>query len=1502
MEDTQTLHEHMRRGGVTLYEPSQESDSCGIGFVAQMHNKASHKIVRQGLELLCNLTHRGAVGANPDEGDGVGMLTHIPHRLLHDELGDALPPRGHYGVAMIFMPRDDALQKRFKQLVASLAQEHHLTIAAWRAPPLNRDVLGSLESPCIEQCIVASQKSGDELEKDLYRLRKDCEKAVGQWKDGGSHIHISSCSSRTIVYKGMMVADVFAPFYEDLTNESYETAVALVHQRFSTNTFPSWSLAQPFRLLCHNGEINTLSGNRHWLRAREFNICDDSLSDSACLDETLDLLLKNGYDLPHGMKMLIPDVWEQMEDDDERRYFAAYHALKMEAWDGPASVAFCDGGLVGAVLDRNGLRPVRYHVTQDGVVVLSSEMGGVALASSSIVRKGRLKPGEMMLVDLQKNTIVTHEDIMRDLRQRQAWRQWYESCTRPLKPTKVTHNDEPLDDAIKSAFGYTWEDESFYLIPMMTTGGEPTGSMGADTPPAVLSHRARLLFDYFKQRFAQVTNPAIDPIRESLVMSLKSFLGKRLDVWCGEPLDTTIMTLESPFLTEELWASLQKDEGTVIVNSCYEGDLAAAVSSLQQQAYEAASHGARTIVVSDRTVSSRAIAMPSLLALAAVHHHLVRHGLRCRVSLVVDSGECREPHHMALLAGYGADAIHPWLALRVVRQLARHDGRLEKELSAQEAVRNYVQALEKSLLKIMSKMGIATYRSYCGAQIFDCVGLHESVVREFFTGTVSHLSGMDLQGIADENKRRHEAAFAAKEWDDVGGDYAFRIKGEAHVWTPDTIASLQHGVRGESDERYRQFADAINEQQRQLLTLRGALEFTSKREKIALSDVESETSLMRRFATGAMSFGSISREAHSTLAVAMNRLGGKSNTGEGGEEAERFEPMDNGDSMRSAIKQVASGRFGVTAHYLVNGDDIQIKICQGAKPGEGGQLPGHKVDEVIARVRHSVKGVGLISPPPHHDIYSIEDLAQLIFDLKNVNERARISVKLASEVGVGVVAAGVAKARADHITIAGYEGGTGASPLTSIKHAGLPWELGLAETHQTLVLNRLRDRVVVQVDGGFRTGRDVAIGALLGADEFGFSTAPLIALGCLMMRKCHLNSCPVGIATQDPVLRQRFMGKPDHVVRYFYYVTQELRAIMAQLGYRRLDDMIGHSDNLTMRGDWQKRDAKVQGLNFDRLLCHVPPHEGDALHAVRAQQHPIDDVLDRTIIKDADTALNGKEAVSLSYDIGNANRSTGAMLSGEVARRHGAQGLKEDAIHVAFQGTAGQSFGAFLHQGIAFHLRGEANDYVGKGLCGGRIVIAPPEDAHHIIKESHAHSIIGNTVLYGATGGELYAAGQAGERFAVRNSGAIAVVEGAGDHCCEYMTGGIVVVLGAVGVNMAAGMSGGIAYVFDEEGVLPHHCNRQLVTLAPVSSEPYDTNHQSLTRDDWLHNPLERDAWRLYHLVMRHYHYTASSRARAILDDWHHFIGMAQKITPIDYERALTSDTMMHNSEVRHHG
>ncbi|HJO88827.1 MAG TPA: glutamate synthase large subunit [Alphaproteobacteria bacterium] len=1526
-----------------LYDPRNEHDSCGIGFVANIKNVKSHEIIRQGLTILENLTHRGAVGADPKAGDGAGILIQMPDAFLRAECvatGIDLPPEGEYGVAMLFLPpHDPAARKKCESLLEQFIVFEGQKVLGWRDVPVDNSDIGEsvrATEPIIRQLFVGRGEScpdQDAFERRLFVIRKQLENSaaelVGQIK-GMENFYIPSFSSRTLLFKGMVLSHQVRSFYKDLTDERMVSALALVHQRFSTNTFPTWSLAQPFRILCHNGEINTLRGNLNWMNARRRSMVSELLgddldkiwpliaegqSDSACIDNALELLVAGGYSLSHAMMLLIPESWSGNPLMDEtRRAFYEYYAGIMEPWDGPAAIAFTDGKQIGATLDRNGLRPARYYVTDDDLVMLASEMGVLTVPEEKIVKKWRLQPGKMFLIDLEEGRIIDDEKVKAELAAAKPYQDWLDATQFRLEDLDgdnggqlPTPDPEALLDR-QQAFGYTQEDITVFLKPMALAGIEPTGSMGTDTPLSVLSSKPKLLYTYFKQCFAQVTNPAIDPIREELVMSLASFIGPRPNL-LGSSDGGGHMRLEvrQPILTnadtEKLRHIELRTDGhfrSLTLDICTLADKGAAgmevgLAELCEKAQHAVESGVNVLVLSDRSMDEAHVALPALLAVSAVHHHLINMGLRTRTGLVIETGEARELHHLAVLAGYGAEAINPYLVFESLSAI--HAG-LEQEgecnLSEADVHRHYIKAANKAILKIMSKMGISTYQSYCGAQIFDAVGLSSEFVSSYFTGTSTIVEGVGLAEVIEETLERHRQAYGDahiyRDFLDVGGEYAFRLRGEDHMWSPETIANLQHAVRGSLPDKYRKFTALVNEQDERVMTLRGLMKLGSAGKPVPLEEVEPASEIVKRFATGAMSFGSISREAHTTMAIAMNRIGGKSNSGEGGEEPERFKPLENGDSACSAIKQVASGRFGVTAEYLVNADDIQIKICQGAKPGEGGQLPGYKVNAVIARVRHSTPGVILISPPPHHDIYSIEDLAQLIFDLKNVNHNARISVKLASEVGVGTVAAGVAKARADHVTIAGFDGGTGASPLTSIKHAGSPWEIGLAETHQTLVLNRLRGRIAVQADGGLRTGRDVVIGAMLGADEFGFATAPLIAAGCVMMRKCHLNTCPVGIATQNQELRKRFTGQPEHVINYFFFVAEEVRELMAQIGFHTFHEMIGRSDLLDMNdaiGHW-----KTKGLDYSRIL-HKPTAGADvAVYNCEEQTHDIHYILDRELMERAAPALEKGEAVKIEMPIVNTDRTFGAMLSGEVAKRYGHQGLPEDTISIHLAGTAGQSFGAFLAHGISVELAGEANDYVGKGLSGGRLVIYPPEESSLVAEDN---IIVGNTVLYGAISGECYFRGVAGERLAIRNSGAVAVIEGAGDHCCEYMTGGIVVVLGRTGRNFAAGMSGGIAYVFDEDGDFEHRCNLAMVELEPIAQEDEvpeyfvrqgdDPEIHSLV--DLMHDMTRFDAARLHCLIKRHLHYTKSMRARDILDDWEDSLPKFVKVIPIDYRRAL---------------
>ena len=1522
-----------------LYDPALAKDSCGVGFIADIKGRKSHAIVQDALTIVQNLEHRGAVGADPRAGDGAGILVQIPHKFFAKkarELGFTLPEPGRYAVVVLFLPHDDdGLRQEIMDLYAEQSARVGMELLGWRDVPTDNSTLGESvkpTEPTHRQLFIGQGEndlSEDDFERRIYILRKSISGLLYERRGRNTAVYYPvSSSCRTVIYKGMFLADQLPTYYPDLHDPDFESALALIYQRFSTNTFPAWSLAHPYRYIAHNGEINTLRGNLNWMAARQASarsplfgedihklwpISYEGQSDTACFDNALEFLVQGGYSLAHAVMMMIPEAWAGNQlMDAERRAFYEYNAALMEPWDGPAAIAFTDGRQIGATLDRNGLRPARYFVTRDDRIIMASEMGVLPIAEKDIVTKWRLQPGKMLLVDLEEGRLIPDEEIKATLARRNPYHEWLQRTQiiledlPPAKSQLALSNLSLLDR--QQAFGYTQEDIKILMTPMASTGDEPVGSMGNDTPISALSDRPKLLFTYFKQNFAQVTNPPIDPIREELVMSLVSIIGPRPNLFDLEGL-SHLKRLEArqPILTntdlEKIrWISEVGDPHfkSVTLHGVWPAEHGAAgmrpaIGELCREAEEAVRDGVNIIIISDRAASAERIPIPSLLACAAVHHHLIRKGLRTSVGLVVESGEPREVHHFSCLAGYGAEAINPYLAFETLLSMQEEAVR---KLDEREVVKRYIKSVDKGLLKVMSKMGISTYQSYCGAQIFDAVGLKSEFVSEFFTGTATRIEGVGVEEIAEETVRRHRDAFGDapvyRNALDVGGEYAYRVRGEDHVWTAPTVALLQHAARGNSYERYRAFAEMVNEQSERLLTIRGLFRIKPAEEdgraKIPLEEVEPAKNIVRRFATGAMSFGSISREAHTTLAIAMNRIGGRSNTGEGGEESDRFKPLPNGDSMRSSIKQVASGRFGVTTEYLVNSDVMQIKMAQGAKPGEGGQLPGHKVDKTIARVRHSTPGVGLISPPPHHDIYSIEDLAQLIFDLKNVNPTGDVSVKLVSEVGVGTVAAGVSKARADHVTIAGFEGGTGASPLTSIKHAGSPWEIGLAETHQTLVAQRLRGRIAVQVDGGIRTGRDVVVGALLGADEFGFATAPLIAAGCIMMRKCHLNTCPVGVATQDPVLRRRFKGQPEHIINYFFFVAEEVRELMAEMGYRTFDEMIGQVqmlDQHRLLEHW-----KAKGLDFSRLFTKPHAPRGVNVYKCEPQDHRIDRILDRKLIAQAQAALDRGAPVEITSAIKNTDRTVGAMLSGEIAKRYGHAGLPDNTIHIRLAGTAGQSFGAWLAHGVTLDLEGDANDYVGKGLSGGRIVVRPPYDAGIVPEES---IVVGNTVLYGAISGECYFRGVAGERFAVRNSGAVAVVEGAGDHCCEYMTGGVVVVLGRTGRNFAAGMSGGIAYVLDEDGTFPSRCNMAMVELEPVPDEE-DINARFYGhagdldghgRVEVMSDMSRFDARRLYLFIARHARFAGSRRAAHILENWSEYLPKFRKVMPLEYRRAL---------------
>ena len=1478
-----------------LYDPAQERDSCGIGFVANIKGQKSHDIIVKGIQVLINLTHRGACGCDPETGDGAGVLIQIPHKFFARECakrGFTLPAAGEYGVGMTFLPveRHDRLQ--CEGILERIVTEEGLTVLGWRDTPINGAAIGREarnSQPYIQQIFVSRGKgmNEDQLERKLYLVRKRAENEVAKSDlPEKSFFYMPSFSCRTIVYKGLLLAPQIANFYPELSDPDVISALCLVHQRFSTNTFPTWQLAHPYRFIAHNGEINTLRGNVNWMHARQsvlesplfgadikklFPIITPGGSDSASFDNALELLVMAGRGISHAMAMLIPEAWSGNPDmNPQKRAFYEYHASLMEPWDGPAAIAFTDGRSIGATLDRNGLRPARYLVTNDDLIIMASEAGVLPVKPEDVKLKGRLQPGKMLLVDTVGGRIISDKELKANLYGRNPYQLWIKENQvqiheLPEPPREYgTERDTLLQR--QRAFGYTDEDLKMILGPMAAKGEEPIGSMGADTPLACLSDKPQPLFNYFKQLFAQVTNPPIDPIREEMVMSLISYIGTERNILAETPQHCHTLRLPHPILTNRDLERLRRvSQGSFLATTLpmlfavEEGErgLERALGQLCRRASLAIQSGYTLLILSDRGLDRDYAPIPSLLALAAVHNHLVREETRTQVALIIESGEPREVMHFALLIGYGASAVNPYLALETLQAGQLQDTGVQPE----KAVTHFIKAINKGLLKTFSKMGISTLQSYRGAQVFEAIGLSKHLVEGYFTGTVSRIEGVDLDVLAREAILKHQHAFQPRNESDtdlaIGGTYQYRERGEYHLFNPQTIAKLQHAVRQNSFATFQEYTELIDGQNRQLTTLRGMLEIKKADEPIPLEEVEPVASIVKRFATGAMSFGSISKEAHETLALAMNRIGGKSNTGEGGEDEERF-----ADGRRSAIKQVASGRFGVTVNYLVNADELQIKMAQGAKPGEGGQLPGHKVDETIARVRHSIPGVGLISPPPHHDIYSIEDLAQLIYDLKNVNPKARIAVKLVAEVGVGTVAAGVAKAHADVVLIAGDSGGTGASPLSSIRHAGIPWELGLAETHQVLVLNDLRGRIRVQTDGKLQTGRDVVIAALLGAEEFGFSTAPLVALGCIMMRKCHLNTCPVGVATQDPALRAKFRGTPEHVINFFFFIAEQVRGYMAQMGFRTFDEMVGRVDMLDPRkalDHW-----KAKGLDLSMLLYNPQVPLRIARRCVQAQDHGLDQALDYKLIDHARETIEGGEPIVIKLPIRNIHRTVGAMLSGEIARRHGSAGLPDGTIHFQFTGSAGQSFGAFLAHGVTLELEGDANDYVGKGLSGGKLIVYPPRASNFLPEEN---IVIGNVALYGATSGEAFLNGMAGERFAVRNSGATAVVEGLGDHGCEYMTNGLVVVLGKVGRNFAAGMSGGIAFVLDDKGdFADKRCNTAAVDLESVG---------------------EADAGLLHGLIYRHVESTASPRGKWILENWEQMVPKFVKVFPHEYKRVL---------------
>ncbi|HSD61975.1 MAG TPA: glutamate synthase-related protein [Burkholderiales bacterium] len=1515
-----------------LYDPSNEHDACGVGFVVHIKGRKSHDIVQQGLQILKCLDHRGPGGA--------GVLIQIPDQLYREEMakqGVTLPSVGEYGVGMVFLPKESASRLACQEEIERAVKAEGQVLLGWRDVPVSRDMEMSpyvkAKEPVIRQIFIGRGPDvmvTDALERKLYIIRKRSGHAIQALRlKHGKEFYVPSMSARTVVYKGMLLAPQVGVYYLDLQDPRCVSALALAHQRFSTNTFPTWDLAHPFRFIAHNGEINTLRGNVNWIRARQKAIYSpvlgrdldkvwpliyDGQSDSASFDNALELLYMGGYSLAHAMMLMIPEAWEKHTlMDENRRAFYEYHAAMMEPWDGPAAVAFTDGRQIGATLDRNGLRPARYVITDDDLVIMASEVGVLPVPEAKIVKKWRLQPGKMFLIDTEQGRIIDDKELKDALANSKPYKEWNSTIRVKLDdlPAPEETAEAPAETLLdrQQAFAYTQEDLKFLMQPMAVAGEEAIGSMGNDSPLAVLSSRPKPLYSYFKQLFAQVTNPPIDPIREDLVMSLVSFIGPKpnlLDISNINPpmrleVSQPVLSCEDMEKIRHIEKYTQGKFRSHELDICYpvawgkEG-IEARLASLAAEAEDAVNSGFNVLIISDRKIDRKHVALPALLALSAVHQHLVTKGVRTSAGLVVETGSVREVHQFALLGGYGAEAVHPYLALETVKEMA---SLLPEELGEKAAVKNYIKAIGKGLLKVMSKMGISTYMSYTGAQIFEAVGLNSAFVAKYFTGTASNVEGIGVFEVAEEAIRLHRQAFGddpvLQDRLDAGGEYAWRVRGEDHMWTPEAIAKLQHATKQGSYQTYREYAAIINDQSRRHMTLRGLFEIKPGGAPVPIEEVEPAKDIVKRFATGAMSLGSISTEAHTTLAIAMNRIGGKSNTGEGGEDPRRYKtihdgdtlagvlgkdrveydiPLKAGDSLRSKIKQVASGRFGVTAEYLVNADQLQIKIAQGAKPGEGGQLPGHKVSEYIAELRFSVPGVGLISPPPHHDIYSIEDIAQLIHDLKNANPKGSVSVKLVSEVGVGTVAAGVSKAKSDHVTIAGHDGGTGASPWSSIKHAGTPWELGLAETQQTLVLNRLRGRIAVQVDGQMKTGRDVVIGGLLGADEFGFATAPLVVEGCIMMRKCHLNTCPVGVATQDPVLRRRYAGQPEHVVNYFFFVAEEVREIMAQIGIRRFDELIGRMDLLDMKKGIEH--WKARGLDFSRIF-HMPQVPADVPRRhCQAQDHGLAKALDHKLIELAQPALERGEKVRVDLPIRNVNRTVGTMLSSRVAQKHGHAGLPDDTIHITFTGSAGQSFGAFLARGITLELIGDANDYTGKGLSGGRLIVRPHADFRGNPQEN---IIIGNTVMYGSIAGEAYFRGVAGERFLVRNSGGTAVVEGVGDHGCEYMTGGTCAVLGSTGRNFAGGMSGGIAYVYDPGGNFKERCNLSMVDLEPMPAPgqtPAELRHHG-----------EDDDQILRHLLENHARYTGSDTAKAILAHWQAARALFVKVFPKEYRRAL---------------
>ena len=1488
-----------------LYHPAFEHDACGVGMICNLKGTPSHSIIENALHILDNLSHRGACGCDEKTGDGAGILMQTPHAFLSKVAGGegiTLGDAGDYAAALVFLPRKKDERAFCKEQVEAVVKAEGQVFLGWRPVPVHNEYLGDIArevEPEIEMMFIgrgAGLQDTPHFDRKLYVIRKLVERAVRESKlEEKNYFYISSLASRTLVYKGLLLADQIKPFFPDLTDPDMVSGLALVHQRYSTNTFPTWDLAQPFRFLCHNGEINTVRGNTYWMDARQYKFKSDlfgddiqklfpiitpGVSDSAALDNALELLYHTGRSLPHAMMMLIPEAWQNHATmDDDKRAFYEYHASLMEPWDGPASIPFSDGKCIGALLDRNGLRPSRYTVTKDGFVIMGSETGVIEVDPANVAYKGRLQPGKMFLVDTEQGRIIDDEEIKSEMAARRPYRAWLNKCLirfdRLPLPAKVPHADFETLQTRQKQFGYTLEDMKIILSPMAKGGKEAIGSMGDDTPLAVLSNRPRLLYDYFKQLFAQVTNPPLDAIREELVTSLHSTLGARLNLFDETADHCHQFRVDQPILSNRELAQIRemyigdiRAETLPILFKAADGTagLKQALDELFDAAVKAVDDGATILILSDRGANEEMAPIPALLASAGVHHHLIREHRRVQCNLVLESGEPREVHHFCTLVGYGIGAINPYLAFETIEDMIAR-GSLP-DVPPETAKKHFSKAVGTGMLKVMSKMGISTLKSYHGAQIFEAVGLHQEVIDRYFTATPSRIGGVGLDTLAEEALMRHHHAYPEEQIPeklglDVGGLYQWRRNGEYHQFNPLTVAKLQQATKVRDEKSYLEYADLINQANAHIGTLRGLLEFKEDGHEIPLDEVEPWTEIVKRFKTGAMSYGSISKEAHESLAIAMNEIGGKSNSGEGGEDEDRFKPDADGKWRNSAIKQIASGRFGVTSHYLVNATELQIKMAQGAKPGEGGQLPGEKVFPEIAKTRHSTPYVGLISPPPHHDIYSIEDLAQLIHDLKNANKDARVNVKLVSEVGVGTVAAGVSKGKADVVLISGADGGTGASPQTSLKHAGLPWELGLAETHQTLVLNDLRSRIVVECDGQMKTGRDVAVACLLGAEEFGFSTAPLVVMGCIMMRVCHLNTCPVGIATQNPELRKKFTGQPDHVINYFYLVAQELRRYMAKLGFRTINEMVGRVDKLKPRDDIQHR--KARGLDFTKILTKpdVPPTVG--VYCTQKQDHGLANALDNELIVLAKPALENGERVEQPLRIRNINRTVGTMLSSEISKRYGAEGLPEDTIVFHCRGSGGQSFCAFGAAGLTMHVHGDANDYFGKGLSGAKLTIRPPKEADFVAEEN---IIIGNVAFYGATSGEAYIRGLAGERFCVRNSGVHTVVEGVGDHGCEYMTGGRVVVLGPTGRNFAAGMSGGIAYVYDRVGDFGRaRCNLEMVELEPVVESD--------------------DIAELRGLIEKHIHYTDSAIGKMILDGWSYTLTQFVKVMPTDYRKAL---------------